>query len=627
MIERIRTRWRGLFAEGQVEFDLPEELQFKQYDSRIVGRLFGYVRPYARQMLLALAMMGVITGSSLAGPYLIKLLLDDAIPQGNVTMLRWLVGATIGINLIGWFARSGQVAAAAEGGQSSIYQVRRALFEKLQRQSLSFFDKTDVGVLISRLTSDVNALQELVTWAIVGTAADFLTLIGIVIVMVSLNPHLSLITFSVLHIMLLLTAVWRARARDNWRRVRFYHGRMLGYIEENIQGVRVVQAFSREALNLRRFVEQVNFRFNRSQGRAARLSAIFFPGVDFLGTAAIALVIGVGGSAVLGQPPGADARAGWAGHQGQQITPGVLIAFVLYIGRFFDPIRDLAERYNTLQAAMAAGERLFRLLDWPIAIESKPGAADLPLIRGEVVFDNVNFAYTPELPVLQDVNLVVKPGQLVAFVGATGSGKSTMVKLINRSYEISGGRLMIDGHDVRDVELSSLRRQMGIVLQETFLFRGSVADNIRYGRLDATDAEVRAAARAVGADEFIQQMPMGYETQVEEGGANLSVGQRQLLAFARALLADPRILILDEATSSIYTQTEKLIQEAMDRLLEGRTAFVIAHRLSTIVRADQIVVLSHGRIIEQGAHQELLDRRGAYHHLYTMGFATVRLGE
>jgi ATP-binding cassette subfamily B protein/subfamily B ATP-binding cassette protein MsbA len=601
----LAERIRGLFAEGKdLEFELPEELQFRGYDRRIIDRLWGYVRPYARQMVLALALMGVLTATSLAGPYLIRLALDEAIVNNDMPMLRWIVLAFAGISLVGWLARSAQISLVAEAGQSSIYQVRRDLFARLQQQSMSFFDRADVGVLMSRLTSDVNALQELVTWAIVSTAADLFTLIGIVVVMVSMNLRLSLITFAVLPVMFLLTMMWRARARDNWRRVRFYHGRMLGYIEESIQGVRVVQAFSRELYNLKQMVEKINYRFNRAQTRAARLSAMFFPTVDVLGTAAVALAIGFGGSAVLGE----------------QISPGVLVAFVLYIGRFFDPIRDLAERFNTLQAAMAAGERLFALLDRPIEVESKPAAPDLPPIEGEVRFEDVSFSYLPDVPVLQNIDLHVRPGQLIALVGATGSGKSTLVKLLNRSYDIKAGRLLIDGHDIRDVELSSLRRQMGIVLQETFLFRGSVADNIRYGRLDATDEEVIAAATAVGAHEFIESLPSGYDTEVEEGGAILSVGQRQLLASARALLADPRILILDEATSSIDTQTEKIIQEAMDRLLEGRTAFVIAHRLSTIVRADQIVVLRKGRIIEQGTHDELLALHGAYHHLYTMGF-------
>jgi len=434
--------------------------------------------------------------------------------------------------------------------------------------------------------------------------------------MLAMDARLSLLTFSVLPVMIAVTLVFRKRARENYRLVRAAISWVNSVLAENINGVRVVQAFSRQQTNFAFYRDDVNKNNLNANLRAARIAAAFPAAIDFLGALATALVVWIGGSAVLGKG-GPLSFLGLS----NPITPGVLVAFVLYIGRFFDPIRDLSRRYDSFQSTMAGGERIFALLDTPAEVTDAPDAVQMPLIQGEVLFENVSFHYADDPnPVLRDVNLHVKPGETIALVGRTGAGKTTLVKLLSRFHDPTQGRLLVDGQDLFRVAQQSLRSQMGIVLQDPFLFGGTVGENIRFGRLDATQEDLETAAKAVGAHDFIRQMRLGYETPVEEGGVVLSVGQRQLISFARALLANPRILILDEATSSVDTQAEILIQKALAHLLQGRTAFVIAHRLSTVVSADRIVVIQQGRIVEQGTHAELLAGGGYYYQLYRLGF-------
>ncbi len=585
----------------------------KAYDPHITRRLLTYVRPYRRQLAAALGCMTVSTFASISGPYLIKVALDDGIAGRDLGLLTQTVALYVLSAAVMWAGTYLRIHIMAVTGQSIIYDLRRQLFDHLQALSLGFFSRYAVGRLISRVINDVGVLREMITWAVIAVFRDLFDLVGIVAAMLFLNWQLSLLTFLVLPLMAIATEAFRRRARASYRQVRSAIGWVNAVLNENIVGVRVVQSFSREDYNYRAFAEDVNGNHLRATNRAALLISVFFPSVDLIGSIALGMVIWLGGLAVLGGLSFAGAPP---------FTAGTLVAFALYIDRFFDPIRDLAQRYNAFQATMASSERIFELLDTPVEIQDAPGAREMPPIRGEVDFARVSFHYADdEMPVLEEVDLHVRAGETVALVGETGAGKSTLVKLLSRFYDPTDGVVRIDGIDIRTVTQRSLRRQMGVVLQDPFLFSGTVRENIRYGSLDASDEAIQEAARAVGADGFIMALEKGYDTLVGEGGAILSGGQRQLISFARALIADPCILILDEATSSVDTQTERVIQAALERLFRDRTAFVIAHRLSTITRADKIVVLDKGRIVEEGTHLQLLERRGRYFEMYTMAFA------
>jgi ATP-binding cassette subfamily B protein/subfamily B ATP-binding cassette protein MsbA len=597
-----------LLREAKIRDLLPDEDEEdtlgKAYDAQLLRRLLAYMKPYQMKMFLAVLLMVASSLFSVSGPWIIGRAIDDGIRAGNVGQLRnW---ALLFLAVIGgeWITNRTRITLMAFVGTRIVADVRSHLFRHLHTLSLNFHNNFSVGRLMSRLISDVGVLQDFVTWSITGVARAVFILVGIVGAMLALNWRLALVAFAVLPLMILLTNYWRVRVREAYRATRQRLSLINGYLNESISGIRVTKSFVRERANFQHF-DDLNRSFFDANVDAARLAAIFFPGVDFMGSLATALVVGVGGWLVIG-----DA-----------LTAGTLVAFVLYVDRFFEPVRELAQRYNTFQATMAASERIFNLLDTAPDLQDRPDAIDLPPIRGQVDFDHVSFAYKPEEPVLQDVTIHAEPGERIALVGETGAGKSTIIRLLARFFDVTGGAIRIDGHDIRDVTQASLRSQLGVVLQDTFLFGGTVRDNIRYGRLDATDEEVEAAAEAVGAHEFIRNLPEGYETEVGENGVNLSVGQRQILSFARALLADPRILILDEATSSVDTATERQIQKGLERLLQGRTSFVIAHRLNTIVNSDQIVVLDKGRVVERGTHEELLAKRGRYYKLYTMQWA------
>jgi ATP-binding cassette subfamily B protein/subfamily B ATP-binding cassette protein MsbA len=582
-----------------------EDLPQKGFDPLVTRQIFGFLSPYKLALAGALSLMIITAAAAAAGPYITKVALDSGLAQGNPWVLRDAVLVYTFTAVLQWVTVYYRVMIMAWVGQSIIFDLRAKMFTHLQELSLGFFSRYSVGRIIVRVINDVNVLREFITWALLAIFRDFLTIIFVVASMLVMDFNLSLLTFTVLPFMVLVTVLFRKRARENYRATRAAISWVNSVLAENINAVRVVQSFSREDYNYNFFRDTVNQNNLTVNLKAIRFASQYFPTIDFLGTLALALAVWIGGTAVLGQ----------------QISAGVLVAFVMYISRFFEPIRDLSNRYDSFQSTMASGERIMALLATPVEVQDQPEAQTLEKIQGEVEFKDVDFHYSDDpAPILNEINLHIQPGETVAFVGKTGAGKTTLIKLLGRFHDVTGGQILVDGIDLRQVTQQSLRSQMGIVLQDPFLFSGTVRENIRFGRLEASDSEIEEAARAVGADEFIRKLRLGYETPVQEGGVILSVGQRQLISFARALLADPRILILDEATSSVDTQTERLIQNALSRLLKGRTSFVIAHRLSTIVNADRIVVIQDGRIIEQGTHPELLAQHGVYYNLYSMRF-------
>ena len=587
------------------------------YEPDLVKRLFPFLRPYKVQAIVATIAMLVFAIASYAQPYVMAVATESIVEKlrsgapGDLAAVESEIlrfgGLLVGLASFSFASAALQRLMTGYVGHRILRDLRSRMFEHLNKLSLSFFDREEVGRVMSRVTSDVVTLQELITSGFLNILADIVGLGLIVLFLFLLDPMLAVISLSVIPLLMIFMVWWQTPAAQAFIRVRQGISIVNGSINENVSGVRIVQSLNREDENLRQFdrLNRVNLDANMD---AVKLQAAVIPMVEMLSTVATAVVLVVIGVRAFNGDLGAGEALAYA------------IGFLLYIQRFFNPVRDIVLQYTMLQRAMAGAHRIFEVLDTEPEIVDPPGAKSLPDVEGRIDFNEVDFSYVKSVPVLRQFDLHIEPGETVAFVGHTGAGKTTVTALVNRSYDIEGGSILVDGTDLREIERASLTRRMSVVLQEPYLFSGTIADNIRYGRLDATDEEIAEAARAVGADEFIERLPESYHTELHERGQNLSVGQRQLIAFARAIIADPRILILDEATANIDTHSERLIQQALRTILRGRTSLVIAHRLSTIRGADRIVVMRDGEIVELGNHEQLIAADGVYADLYRMTY-------
>ena len=604
---------RGLQAGGihspNMDNLTDERVVGKVYDHKVVVRLASYIKPYKHDVLISLAAVLLYTVGNVSIPLLMMLGINWAINDGELWRLHVVGGVFVGVTAMHFLANYTQMVYMPKVGQGILYSLRTAMFNHLQTLSPSFFHRTPVGRIMSRSQSDVLQLQETFE-LIVQSFSDILSLVGIIAMMLFIDWHLALVSMSIVPVLFFILGYWQKFARHSFMRIRRAIAMVNGEYNQNITGIRVVESLNRQDLNLKHF-ESLNREHLDANLEASRFSGGLQPMVEIL------IGIGMGFGVVL---------VGGIMAQSGSLEWGVLVAFALWIQRFFEPVRHLTMQYSQLQRAMAAGVRIFEVLDLKPEVIDEEDAQDMPPLKGHIKFENVSFHYVPDLDVLKEINLEIQPGENVAVVGSTGAGKTTLVTLIHRFADVTEGRITLDGYDIRQVNRQSMVCQMSMVLQEPYLFSGTIGGNIRYSTEDATDEEIMVAAKAVGAHGFIMGLENGYDTVLAERGVNLSVGQRQLVSFARAIVGNPQIIILDEATANIDTQTELLIQEALKRILKGRTSIVIAHRLSTIRNADKIVVLDRGRVAEVGNHHELLEAGGVYARLHAVNYGLSHPG-